>query len=348
MFITTRAAVEWLANDGWRELFDPRIRLRVEVPVRRAHPLSYLDRVVGLYRGTYGFRADVLHVQEIADSFLNYLLLRLRRVPLVLTVHDPLPHLGEEAYFIRYFEKRKARIFALRKRADWIIVQGVDVKEQLLKAQPDLCPGRIAVIPHGPITHLLRWRCPEYSERPGMVLFYGRMKAYKGLSVLMEAWQKVRQACSHARLVIAGRGPDLSNHRDRILADPQCELREGLVSTEDTARLFAEASIVAFPYVEATQSGPLAIALAFGKPTVVTRVGAMLDMVDENRSALVVPPRDPEALADAIIRLLRDEELRHRMAHGTVELSETRLAWKTLASQIEDVYKRAIEFHRSR
>ncbi len=114
------------------------------------------------------------------------------------------------------------------------------------------------------------------------------------------------------------------------------------------SRLFAEASIVVMPYIEGTQSGPLSVSVAFGKPVVVTNVGGLPEMVDENRSGLIVPPKDPEALADAIVRLLEDEPLRQKLAQGATELSQGRLSPAVLAVETEDVYRRAIDFHKSK
>jgi len=343
--ITTRGCVNWLVKDEWRGLYDPRVNIRVERDRRRSDPLYYMDRLAGLWRNVQQFKPDVLHIQSPSDHFLNHLFVRTKHLPIVLTIHDPRPHMGEN---LRGYERREPLILQLQRRADWIIVHGQGVKEQLLEANPRLCPDRISVVLLGAWQYMLTWRRPEYQERPKTILFFGRINAYKGLGVLMDAWQHIKQASPEARLVVAGTGNDLPNHRDRILADPSCELLDRVLPTQEVSRLFAEASIVVMPYIEGTQSGPLSISVAFGKPVVVTNVGGLPEMVDENRSGLVVPPRNPEALADALVRLLEDEPLRQKMAQGALALGQTRLSPATLAMQTEDVYRRAIDFRRSR
>lgn len=345
MQITTRRAVNWLVEDEWRGLYDPRINLRVERDRRRKDPFYYVDRLAGLWRGVQQFKPDVLHIQSPSDHFLNHLFVRMKRTPIVFTVHDPRPHSGEN---MRGYHRSESLFLELQRRADWIIVHGQGVKEQLLKANPGLCSDRISVVLLTASQYMLAWKRPEYQERPKTVLFFGRINAYKGLGVLMDAWQHVRRASPEARLVVAGTGNDLPNHRERILADPSCELLDRVLPTQEVSRLFAEASVVVMPYVEATQSGPISISVAFGKPVVVTNVGGLPEMVDENRSGLIVPPKDPEALADALVCLLDDEPLRQRMAQGALELSRTRLSPATLSMQTEDVYRKAIDFHRSR
>lgn len=342
MYITTQKAVHYAGDTEWKDLFDSRISIRLEALPTRKNPIYHINRAVGLMQGLISFRADVLHFQEANDPTLYLLLPRLKRIPLVITVHDPLPHLGDVAGTHRYYERRKDSIHALRRRADHIITLGHEVKEQLLSAQSGLDPDRISVVLHFPMNHLLHWRRPEHIEKPGTVLFFGRMLKYKGLGLLLDAWQLVRKACPNANLIVAGRGDELDSHRDRLIRESQCTLMEQYFSTADVARLFAESSIVVLPYLEATQSGPLSIAVAFGKPVVVTKVGGLPEMVDHNRSGLVVPANDPRSLADALISLLSDEGLHAQMVDGTRKLAETRLSVEVLAKQTEDVYRQAI------
>lgn len=344
MFLTSRSGMKLLVQDEWRTLFDPRIILRVEAGMSRKEIFGYPQRVVGLLKGVYGFGAQVIHSQEHADTFLNKLLLRINRVPLVLTVHDPQPHLGVGDKFMRYYAPREELVKKVRRKADWIITHAQDVKEQLLRVQPELSPERISVVLHGPIDYMLRWVRPEYREREGTVLLFGVIRGQKGLGVLMDAWPMVTRSCPNARLVVAGAGPDLPNHRDRIVSDATCELMDWRVSTQDASRLFAEASVVVLPYLEATQSGPLSIAVAFHKPVVASRIGGLPEMVDDGESGLIVPPGDPKALAEALIRLLQDKDLRGQMSEGAQRLAESRISWETLAAQTMDVYRRAIDF----
>lgn len=345
MFLTTLGAVKWAATEGWRDLFRPEIDLRVERDTRRRNPLYYAERILGFWKGVCRFRPDVVHYQGVGDHMVNRFYAHLDGVPLVHTVHDPVPHLGDH---IPGYNKREPMINAVRRRADWIIVHGQGVKDQLLKVNPELDPERVSVILLGAWKYMLRWKLPQFAEKPGTVLFFGRINAYKGLGVLLDSWRYVREECANARLIIAGSGRDLDNHRERMAADQTIELIDRVVSTPEVARLFAESSVVVLPYVEATQSGPLAIALAYGKPVVATRVGGLPEMIDEGRSGLVVPPRDSEALAEALVKVLRDDALRQRLAQGTLELSSGRLSPAALADQTEQVYRNAIEYYRQR
>jgi Glycosyltransferase len=162
---------------------------------------------------------------------------------------------------------------------------------------------------------------------------------------LLEAWQKVEARCPQAKLIIAGSGYDLPAYRERILGDPQCELIDRFIPAEEVASLFARASVVVLPYVEATQSGVLATALAFGKPAVVTRVGSLPEMVENGVSGFVVPPRDADALAEALLALLTDDTLRQRMAQGVRQLAQGKFHWQRLGNRLEQLFVQATESH---
>lgn len=341
LFVVTTEGAAREAGALEENLFGGELLLRIETPIKLKNPRYWWQRATGFWQGTRRFGAEVIHLQEVSDPFVNWMMARVNRLPLVLTVHDPAPHLGEIG-LMKYYQRRRPLMEAVRRRADQIIVPGGDTRRQLLELHPEIPNERVTVIPLGSYDHLLRWKRPEYAEKPGTVLFFGRINAYKGLGVLLEAWEQVAPQCPEARLVIAGRGYDLPHYRERILRDPQCVLVERFVTVQEVAQLFTEASIVVLPYVEATQSGVLSIAFAFGKPVVVTSVGSLPELVEDGVNGLVVPPRDPQALAAALLQLLRDEPLRRRLQAGQQQLASSRWSPEALSRQAEEVYRRAV------
>ncbi|WP_054847330.1 glycosyltransferase [Methanoculleus chikugoensis] len=110
---------------------------------------------------------------------------------------------------------------------------------------------------------------------------------------------------------------------------------------EEGARLFQQASVVALPYLEASQSGVIPTAYGFRRPVVVTDVGGSLpEVVDDGVTGYVVPPRDPEALAAAIVRLLKDPPGACRRMGGERGYAKlkTDMAWSTIARSLLAVY----------
>ncbi len=118
------------------------------------------------------------------------------------------------------------------------------------------------------------------------------------------------------------------------------ELYEGFVPGEMAAAFFQRSSIIALPYLSASTSGILTTAYAFGKPVVATSVGCLPEYVEEGVTGLLVPPADVEKLADAIVRLLSDDELRDRMGHETRRWAEEKR--KTVALETLQAYEKAI------
>jgi glycosyltransferase involved in cell wall biosynthesis len=115
------------------------------------------------------------------------------------------------------------------------------------------------------------------------------------------------------------------------------------ISQEQCEELFARASVVALPYIEATQSGIVPTAYAYAKPVVATEVGGLPSQVDHGRTGFLVPPGDIEALADRIVQLLEDRELRKQLGTNGKRKLETEWSGKHLAPQVVAIYRRTIE-----
>ncbi|MCP5372507.1 MAG: glycosyltransferase [Hyphomicrobiales bacterium] len=137
------------------------------------------------------------------------------------------------------------------------------------------------------------------------LLFFGLVREYKGLDVLIEALGRLPDLDYKA--TVAGEfwwGRDQIEARIAELGlGDRVEMLPRYVSDEEAASLFARADAVVLPYRSATGSGVIPLAYHYRKPVVVTRVGGLPDVVDEGRTGLIVPPDSPDALAAAITDL---------------------------------------------
>lgn len=173
-------------------------------------------------------------------------------------------------------------------------------------------------------------------ERP-LLLFFGYVRAYKGLDVLLEALATVRRARPQVQLLVAGEFyEDEQGYRERIrelgLQD-SVHLRAGYLPDEAVAPCFAAADAVVQPYRTATQSGVAQIAYHFGRAMILTDVGGLAEIVPHDIAGLVVPPSDPLALAAAIERFYA-EGLEPRLAEN-VRNRRSLFSWDRLAEAIE-------------
>ena len=139
----------------------------------------------------------------------------------------------------------------------------------------------------------------------------------------------------------------MSRYRQMMKNPARFEVHNSWISDSTRDELFQRAAVVVLPYVSATQSGVVPVAYSFGKPVVVTDVGALSETVDHGRTGLVVPPRDVKALAEAIITLLRNKQSRRQMgANGRRKMQEEWVP-DVVARRTVETYKSAIRHRES-
>lgn len=300
-------------------------------------PLSLADAVLNIRRQ----QPDVLHIQEAVDYRMIVLANCLRRIPLVLTVHDPAMHLGEKDVRSGWEILLRDR---LRRRADRIIVHAAALKDELVSHDPKL-ERKTCVVPMGAHTLFRRWldpNIPASSEEAPSVLFFGRMYEYKGIDVLVQASSIVLKAVPGVRFVMAGSGPALKRHRQEMDNLGCFEIHDHYIPDEAVSGLFQKASIIVLPYKEASQSAVAAIGVALGKPIVATAVGGIPEFVEDGINGYLVEPNEAYGLAQAMIRLLTDPALRQRMSTRAIHKAETELSWETMARKTLQVYEETI------
>ena len=300
--------------------------------------LALVARILRLVRAV---RPDVVHFLGDSVVWLVLGLPALRRLPLVVTVHDVHYHPGD----VQSRTVPMATVRLLRRAADALIVHGPDLRAELLAT--GVRPRAGAHVISHPVLDRHR-RLAEYaglarsaSAGAPRILFFGRMMAYKGLGLLVEASDRVAASCPDARFVVAGRGPDLDRWRRQLAVRPWFEVRERDIPDLEVAQLFLDADLVVLPYLEASQSGVAALAAGFGRPVVATAVGELGVLVKATNMGPVVPP-EATALADAIIGLVRRPEQRAQHAACATAAAQGELAPRDVAAATLRVYRHAV------
>jgi glycosyltransferase involved in cell wall biosynthesis len=281
--------------------------------------------------------ADVVHFQWVPLERLDRRLLPER--PRVLTVHNVDPRRLRLGLF------RVGRELAAR--MDAIVVHSEHDAARL--ADELALPGeRIAVIPHGAFDYLTR--LPE--ERPlppelaaveaPVVLFFGLVRPYKGVDVLLRAFAEVPDA----ELWIVGGGevaldpaPQAELRRLAELAPGRVRFVSHWVTDPEIPAYFRRADVVALPFRQAAPSGVMHTALAFGKPLVLTRLGAFADVGERHGAARLVEPEDPAGLATALREVLGDPERRRRMGEAAARAAREDFSWESVGERTLDLYR---------
>jgi len=301
---------------------------------RLRQPLRQMATIYRILRQITSFEPDVIHLQK-GHLWFNLALPLLRRYRLVVTIHDPRYHVGD-------CESRKVpqTIMAFgHHRADQIIVHGEQLK-QVVVNELGLASETVHVVPMIALGDDLAHS--EVQEEDHQILFFGRIWEYKGLEYLIRAEPLITAQVPDACIVIAGRGEDFARYRRLMVHPERFSVHNEYVSDAKCAELFQRASVVALPYIDASQSAVIPVAYTFSKPVVATTVGALPEMVDHGRTGFLVPPRDERALADALVRLLRDKGLRRQLGANGKRKVETDLSPEAVARQTLAVYRRAV------
>lgn len=170
-------------------------------------------------------------------------------------------------------------------------------------------------------------------------LFFGLIRPYKGLDVLLDALALVPEG-RRLVLLVAGEPWGVAGRElRRRLADPalarRVVARLEWVPEAEAATWFAAADLAVLPYRSATGSAVAAQALAYGLPVVGSRVGGIAEVVEDGVSGLLVPPEDPAALAAALVRLC-DRDKRARLADGA-RAAAARWSWDSYAAVLEEL-----------
>jgi glycosyltransferase involved in cell wall biosynthesis len=283
------------------------------------------------------FSPDVLHLHEIHPAWTGWTILSFRRrIPLVITVHDHVPHSGGKSRDTWHWKA----VQWVRRGAHRLIVHGPRIQGELHEVNGGIT-GRTDVIHHG---ILGRSGVEEdiSSYEPGTFLFFGRILAYKGLRYLLDAGELLHERGHAFRLIVAGTGKDLELHRRRIEQAAWVELIDRYIPVSEVPALFRRAMSVVLPYTDATQSGVSAMAFGFSRPVIATPVGDVPEVVIDGQTGLITPPRDGNALADAMEKLLVDRALRESLASGAGRFARENLTWPRIAESTCDTYRRAM------
>ena len=276
----------------------------------------------------YKEKPDIIHYSDCplwSSLFLPFLI----KFPIVTTIHDINPHPGS-----RKFDQIIGQRMHI-KFSDCLIVHGVKAKKELNTNK------KCYVIPHGDYSFFLNYRNEVINEAENTILFFGRIEDYKGLEYLIRSMPRILNDFPDIKLIIAG-GGDFSKYENMILNDKKYEVHNKFIPDEEVPELFQKTKIVVLPYIEASQSGIIPIAYAFKKPVVVTNVGSIPEVVDDGKTGFIVPPRDEKALAEAIIKLLKDDELRKGMGENAYKKMKEKLSWDKIAEKTVEVYKEIV------
>jgi len=169
------------------------------------------------------------------------------------------------------------------------------------------------------------------------ILFFGRIQKYKGLDILIDAYDRVKYELNDHSLVIAGEGkiPEEIQGKEKVIYINR------YIAPSELVQLIKNSRFVIMPYKDATYSGVLMTAYNFNKPVVSSAIGGVPEVVINNKTGLLYRNGDVDELADHIYYLCNNEDKVNEMSDGVKEFRNTgKINWDSVVNKMIEVYEK--------
>lgn len=249
--------------------------------------------------------------------------------PIVNTLHDPHPHddpSGSAEAVFRILND------AVKKCLSGIIVlNNKDAEYVTAKYQKP-----VAVIPHASFSFYSKLaKEVDASIIKHQVCFVGRIEPYKGLDILVDAFNKLKT--NNIKLVIAGNGLISQEVLNKISNNKNIQLINRFVSDEEMVHIIESSDFMVLPYKRASQSGVIPMSFALGRTVLATRVGALDEQIKDGTGLLTDP--DCDSVANSIDEMYSDEQRIVEMSRSAKNYADTELSWVHSAESVIDFCK---------
>jgi phosphatidyl-myo-inositol alpha-mannosyltransferase len=287
------------------------------------------DAITKMRRELRAFRPDVVHVHEPPAAVLSWDACSFREAPVVGTFH---------AYSTKALPNHLASLVGARRKFNQLNAR-IAVSEAAAWTGRRWFGGRYAVIPNGVDLR----QAPEGPKSPSdelRILFVGRSEERKGLPILLQAFEALVEHVPSRLTVIGASDEDVR----RYIADPDALDRIdalGHVRRHELWSALGEADVLSAPSLAGESFGMvLTEAFAAGTPVIASNIAGYVDVVTDGEDGVLVPPADPQRLAEELQRLHHQPERRAAMGEAARRSAE-RYAWPHVAEEIEGVYEEA-------
>ena len=309
---------------------------------------------IGLAMARDPVDADVAHAHTWYADMAGLWIRTLHRIPLVVTLHSMEPlrpwkadQLGSGYLLSSWIERTAVEA------ADRVIAVSAKMRDDILEyfhADPE----KVVVIHNGiDPDRFRRTEKREHLDRLGIwqpyVLFVGRVTDQKGICHLLEA---ATQLPAGVQVVLCASAPDTPEIEERlrkaVAEHANVKWIFEMVSHDVVNQLYGHAAVFACPSVYEPFGIINLEAMACETPVVASAVGGILEVVEDGKTGLLVPPARPDELARALTRVLQDESLARAMGRAGRKRVEDKFSWASVAARTQEIYADAIDqFRRS-
>ncbi len=316
----------WVLRSG--SGMDPAARA-TGVPISR---LSQSSRVgpVALTRlmvKLLGRPPDILYTLTVVPNIWGRVFGRAARVPVIFSGYRSLLPNQHEGLLWRLSDR---------------VVCNAEMLRDVMIERFAVNPNRIAVIPNAVDAEFFR-PDPERRSSVPVVCSIGRLVEEKDPMTVAEAFRRTAERVPEARFEIVGDGP-FRRRLEQFLEEHNLASRVRLIpGTDDVRSRLWNASVFALGSKSEASPNVIIEAMAVGLPVVATSVGGVPELVEDGRTGLLTPPRDPRRLSDALVELLANETLRARMGAAARERALTRHSFAVTVPKLEKLMLEVFE-----
>jgi glycosyltransferase involved in cell wall biosynthesis len=245
-------------------------------------------------------KPQLIHFDDISGR-LSVFTLMLRNKKIVLNVHDPAPHSGEETWsssLIRKLVYRKIKVFCTFS----------DFSKSLFYQiyQPRVPVVGLRLVPYHSYNLFRNKKIEEISKssEEKLLLFFGRISRYKGIDELLTSFSHISKQFPNLKLLIAGRGNYAYQVPDELKGSPSLIILNRFICEDEIKSLFEISDVLICPYRDATQSGVLMTARVFNLPVIASNVGALPEYIQDGKDGIIYDLNDENGLEKSILKYL--------------------------------------------
>ncbi|MBI4342081.1 MAG: lipopolysaccharide heptosyltransferase II [Candidatus Omnitrophica bacterium] len=302
------------------------------LPVHEKSLTAMAECVPAVARLIRATGVDVVHARSRVPGWVGFAAARRTQRPFVTTAHG------------FYAPHPASRVMGWGRR---VIVPSASLARYLVE-RFHVPKDRLRVIPRGvDLSEFAFQPAPAAHAGPWRIGLFGRLSPIKGQEVALHALERLLRKPLPVRLCFVGDAPEAPLRRTLAALIARLKLEEAvewLGIRQDVPSLMASMDAVIAPSTYPESFGRSVIeAQAVGRPVIASRIGGMADLVEPERTGLLVPPNDPQALAEAIERMITDEALRHRCVAAARRRVETEWTLDRMVERTLAVYEECLQ-----
>ena len=288
-------------------------------------------------------KPDVVHFHQIkipSVEFLFYKLIGLNNVKIVITLHDIIP-----------FESKIVSPFLnyICNTADGIIVHSEENLEVLKNYVSEKVQKKIKIIHHGEYSFYIKnitkedaRKILEIDNGKKVLLFFGYIRRYKGLDILLESVKILKEKYPEIFLIIAGEDIEGFSRYQKVINElgiEECVMKRiEYIPIDECSIYFSASDVVVLPYRNIYQSGIVFLSYAHSRPVITTNVGGFPDVVEDGRSGYIVKSNHPTTLAEKIEKLFSSPSEFAKMGDYGYRMAKQKFSWESAAERTYGLY----------